>query len=93
MISNYQPTKDLLQNKIILVTGAGDGIGRTAAITFAQYGATVVLLGKTRTKMRAQAYPGEDPNTLPLPEDLMPTYLYLMGPDSQDIKGQALDAQ
>ena len=49
--------------------------------------------GATRTAMRATAYPAENPNTLPTPEDIMPAYLYLMGDDSMEIKGQALDAQ
>ncbi len=49
--------------------------------------------GATRTDMRAQAYPGESPLNNPLPETIMPLYLYLMGPDSQGINGQALDAQ
>ncbi|MDT0594446.1 YciK family oxidoreductase [Glaciecola petra] len=40
-----------LSNKVILVTGAGDGIGRTAAITFAQAGAEIILLGKTVNKL------------------------------------------
>jgi NAD(P)-dependent dehydrogenase (short-subunit alcohol dehydrogenase family) len=49
--------------------------------------------GATRTGMRAQAYPGENPANNPLPEDIMPVYLYLMGPDSQGVNGQAFDAQ
>lgn len=49
----YQAKKDLLKNKTILVTGAGDGIGRTAAITFAAHGATVILLGRTVKKLEA----------------------------------------
>jgi NAD(P)-dependent dehydrogenase (short-subunit alcohol dehydrogenase family) len=49
--------------------------------------------GAVRTTMRSRAYPGEDPNELPEPEDIMATYLYLMGPDSQDVNGQALSAQ
>lgn len=49
--------------------------------------------GATRTAMRATAYPAENPNTLPAPEDIMPAYLYLMGDDSMDRKGQALNAQ
>ena len=49
--------------------------------------------GATRTNMRAQAYPGENPATNPSPEDIMPLYLYLMGPDSKGVNGQALDAQ
>jgi NAD(P)-dependent dehydrogenase (short-subunit alcohol dehydrogenase family) len=49
--------------------------------------------GRTRTAMRAAAYPGEDPKTVLAPEDIMATYLYLIGPDSQDVSGQSLDAQ
>ncbi|SQH77205.1 putative oxoacyl-(acyl carrier protein) reductase [Shewanella benthica] len=49
----YQAEKDLLINKTILITGAGDGIGRAAAISFAKHGATVILLGKTVKKLEA----------------------------------------
>jgi len=49
--------------------------------------------GATRTQMRANAYPAEDPFTLPGPEDIMPLYLYLMGADSSEVHGQSLDAQ
>ncbi|AZG72767.1 YciK family oxidoreductase [Shewanella livingstonensis] len=47
----YQAAKDLLNSKTILVTGAGDGIGRAASIEFAKHGATVILLGKTVKKL------------------------------------------
>ena len=36
-----------LENRVILVTGAGYGIGREAALTYAREGATVLLLGRT----------------------------------------------
>jgi NAD(P)-dependent dehydrogenase (short-subunit alcohol dehydrogenase family) len=49
--------------------------------------------GATRTDMRAQAYPAEEPTKNPLPEQIMPVYLYLMGPDSSGVSGQALNAQ
>ncbi|MFP1745713.1 YciK family oxidoreductase [Lonsdalea quercina] len=49
----YQPKNDLLKQRIILVTGAGDGIGREAALTYARYGARLVLLGRTESKLRA----------------------------------------
>lgn len=51
--ANYQPATDLLRDRVILITGAGDGIGATAARTFAAHGATVVLLGKTIPKLEA----------------------------------------
>ncbi|SFN54955.1 YciK family oxidoreductase [Xenorhabdus japonica] len=50
---NYQANNDLLQQKIILVTGAGDGIGREAALTYARHGAQVILLGRTTSKLEA----------------------------------------
>ena len=49
--------------------------------------------GATRTNMRATAYPAENPEQNPAPEQLMPIYLYLMGKDSQGVNGQQLDAQ
>jgi len=49
--------------------------------------------GSTRTAMRANAYPAEDPLTLPPPESIMAAYLYLMGPDSHGVTGQSIDAQ
>lgn len=49
--------------------------------------------GAVRTSMRARAYPGEDPNTLPRPDEILATYLYLLGPDSKGVSGQQFDAQ
>ena len=49
--------------------------------------------GATRTAMRALAYPAENPQDNPAPEDIMPVYLYLMGPDSAGVNGQAFNAQ
>ncbi|GAB2191358.1 YciK family oxidoreductase [Sessilibacter sp. MAH2] len=48
---NFNITPNLLENKIIVVTGAGDGIGKVAAKYFAQHGATVVLMGRTIAKL------------------------------------------
>ncbi|NOU48933.1 YciK family oxidoreductase [Pseudoalteromonas sp. JBTF-M23] len=48
---DYQAPADALKNKTILITGAGDGIGRVAALTYAKHGATVILLGKTTKKL------------------------------------------
>ena len=49
----YRPAPHLLRGKTILVTGAGDGIGRAAALAFAAHGATVILLGRTESKLEA----------------------------------------
>ena len=49
--------------------------------------------GATRTKMRAEAYPAEDPQTLRPAEEIMGTYLYLMSDDSLQEQGQTFDAQ
>jgi len=50
---NHHITANSLNNKTILVTGAGSGIGRQAALTYAQLGATVILLGRTVKKLEA----------------------------------------
>ncbi len=50
---SYSAEKSCLQGKNILVTGAGAGIGRQAALTFAEHGATVILLGRTMAKLEA----------------------------------------
>ena len=49
--------------------------------------------GPVRTKMREEAYPAEDPETNPLPEDIMNLYVYLMCDVSKDINGQSINAQ
>lgn len=49
---HYQPKSDLLNNRIILVTGASDGIGREAALTYARYGADVILMGRNPEKLQ-----------------------------------------
>ena len=49
----YEPAPNLLAGRTVLVTGAGDGIGRVAALTYAEHGANVVLLGRTRAKLDA----------------------------------------
>lgn len=49
--------------------------------------------GATRTKMRLAAFPAENRDTLKRPEEILATYLYLLGPDSCGVTGQSLDAQ
>ena len=49
----YEPQRDLLAGRVILVTGASQGIGRVAALEFAAHGATVVLQGRKPRKLEA----------------------------------------
>ena len=49
--------------------------------------------GPVRTKRRKEACPSEDRDQLTTPEDILPVYLYLLGPDSQGVTGQSIDAQ
>ncbi len=70
-IRNYHPKDNCLEGKIILVTGAGDGIGRVASLTYARYGATVLLLGKTPSKLEyvydeIESLGGKQPAMLPM---------------------------
>ncbi|MBF0422687.1 MAG: SDR family NAD(P)-dependent oxidoreductase [Magnetococcales bacterium] len=49
--------------------------------------------GATRTSMRRIAYPGEDPNTLPTPQQVAKVFLYLASHFSHTVRGQHLNAQ
>lgn len=52
-MKNYRPPKDLLANRVILVTGASSGLGRVASLTFARHGATIALLARDEAKLEA----------------------------------------
>ena len=68
--TDWLPQDDELGGKTILVTGAGDGIGRAAALSFARHGAEVLLLGRTEAKLEAVyddivAEGGQQPGIIP----------------------------
>jgi len=50
---DYSIKENVLANKVILITGAGAGIGKEAALTYAKLGATIILLGKTVSKLES----------------------------------------
>jgi NAD(P)-dependent dehydrogenase (short-subunit alcohol dehydrogenase family) len=49
----YTYPQDLLQDRIILITGASDGIGRALAIHAAELGAKVILHGRNTKKLES----------------------------------------
>lgn len=53
----------------------------------------VVNPGRVRTRMRAQAYPAEDPQSVAAPETLANAYVYLLGPASREVRGERIDLQ
>ena len=55
-----------LDDRVILITGAGDGIGKATALACAERGATTILLGRTVHKLE-QAYDAIQDNGWPEP--------------------------
>ena len=49
----FEPRPDELAGRVIVITGAGDGIGRAVALGAAAHGAEVVLVGRTVRKLEA----------------------------------------
>jgi NAD(P)-dependent dehydrogenase (short-subunit alcohol dehydrogenase family) len=52
-----------------------------------------VVPGVVNSPQRLRTHPGELKDALPRPEDLMPVYLYLMGPDSRGVSGKVIPCQ
>ncbi|CAD7853784.1 MAG: Dehydrogenases with different specificities (related to short-chain alcohol dehydrogenases) [Olavius algarvensis Gamma 1 endosymbiont] len=72
-MENYQPTPGLLAGRVILVTGAAEGIGHAVATACAWYGATLVLSDKEQRDLEPlydQLEVGGAPEPAILPLDL-----------------------
>ncbi|KRP23762.1 MAG: 3-oxoacyl-ACP reductase, partial [SAR92 bacterium BACL16 MAG-120322-bin99] len=73
-IAAYQPSPTLLMGRVILITGAGDGIGKAAALSASAHGATVILAGRTVAKLEKvydQIVAAGAPEPVIYPIDLM----------------------
>lgn len=76
---HYQPQRHLLQDRIILVTGASDGIGREAALTYSRYSASVILVGRNEEKLRGVAQEIEQAGGIPASWFTRPVNLHAAG--------------
>ncbi len=72
--AGYQPAESLLAGRVVLVTGAGQGLGRIAALSAARHGASVVLHGRNMAKLEAvydEIEAAGDPQPAILPLDFL----------------------
>ncbi|MEX0737967.1 MAG: YciK family oxidoreductase [Pseudohongiella sp.] len=82
---------DSLQGRTIMVTGAGDGIGKAAALTYARSGATVILLGRTQQKLEKVYDTIAQEN---LPEAIIhPLDLAIANSEDYDVLGKSVSEQ
>lgn len=51
--AEFNLAADALKDRVILITGAGQGLGRAAALAYAKAGATVILHGRNTKKLDA----------------------------------------
>ena len=72
-----------------------EGLTQVLADEVKEFGIRVnsVNPGPARTEMRAEAYPEEDPLTLPTPEQITPIFVHLASAQSENLTGQMLEAQ
>lgn len=81
-MQDYVPRPDLLTDRIILVTGAAEGIGRAVARACARHGATVILSGADEARLETvyddiETDGAPQPASLPLDLEQADEQLYL----------------
>lgn len=72
-LRQYAPPADLLKGRVILVTGAADGIGKAVAQAYARHGAKTILLDRNKRALeflRAELVAEGDAEPLVVPMDL-----------------------
>ena len=88
-LNQYQPKSNELQGRVILITGATDGIGKALAIAAANLGAQVIAHGRSQKKLEAVANQVTDSSTLPMA--LLPLDLEKAGPADYDAMIEAIE--
>jgi NAD(P)-dependent dehydrogenase (short-subunit alcohol dehydrogenase family) len=88
-LKHYQATPDALKDRVILITGATDGIGRALAIAAAKLGAQVIAHGRSQKKLEAVADLVTDPTTKPMA--LLPLDFEKAGPADYEAMAEAID--
>ena len=87
-MQEHNPTTHALKDRVILITGATDGIGKALAITCANLGAQVIAHGRTQRKLEAVANLVTDPNTRPMA--LLPLDFEKAGPTEYETMADAI---
>lgn len=87
----YAPAVDLLRGRVILITGASDGIGRAVANAAASHGAQVILHGRNVKRLEA-VYDGIVAASQPRPS-ILPLDLEKAGPAEYDALVAAIDKE
>ncbi|MDG2141702.1 MAG: YciK family oxidoreductase [Gammaproteobacteria bacterium] len=87
----FNAPQNMLQNKTILITGASDGIGKCCAETFANYGANLILLGRSQGKLEKlyDAIDRAHPNKI----TIHPMNFETASEHDYKILGESLDSQ
>lgn len=88
-LNQYQPKANELHGRVILITGATDGIGKALAIAAANLGAQVIAQGRNQKKLEAVANQVTDPATLPMA--LLPLDLEKAGPAEYEATVEAIE--
>ncbi len=87
----YTPADNLLEGRVILITGAGDGLGRAAALACARHRATVILSGRTTSKLE-DVYDEIEAEGLPQP-GIAPLDLAAMNAEEMVELASVIDSQ
>lgn len=88
-LKTFQPAPDALKDRVILITGATDGIGKALAIAAARLGAQVIAHGRNQKKLEAVANLVTDSTAKPMA--LLPLDFEKAGPADYEAMADAID--